>query len=332
MKNIRETPQSCTIYSERESILSKDTGTNYTGKEKGLVFHIIHGSFVDGYGIRTTIFLKGCPLRCLWCCNPEGQTGHPELKYTASNCNGCGKCIDVCPEGAIQINPLLEKAQIDRKLCDNCGKCIDVCYTGALQYFGTYYTVDELFEIIRKDEQYYRSSGGGATIGGGEPTFQASFTYALMKQCQENFIHVAIDTCGYTTTQEQFKILAEADLLLYDIKGLDPIAHKYNTGVSNEIILSNLKKLNDMGKSIIIRIPIVPKLSIGKNVEDIAAMLIKLKSIERVDLLPYHTYGTIKYEQLDREYTISTRLDAQALAENTKKTLERYGLNVQLGG
>ena len=98
--------------------MTKDTGTNYTDKEKGLIFHIIHGSFVDGYGIRTTIFLKGCPLRCLWCCNPEGQSGHPELKYTALNCNGCGKCIDVCPKGAIQINPLLEKAQIDRKLCD----------------------------------------------------------------------------------------------------------------------------------------------------------------------------------------------------------------------
>lgn len=311
----------------------RDTGTNYMGNEKGLVFHIIHGSFVDGYGIRTTIFLKGCPLRCLWCCNPEGQTGHPELKYTASNCNGCGKCIDVCPKGAIQINPLLEKAQIDRKLCDNCGKCIDVCYAGALEYFGTYYTVDELFEIIKKDEQYYRSSGGGATIGGGEPTFQSRFTYALLKKCQDNYIHVAIDTCGYTTTEEQLKILTEADLLLYDLKGLDLNSHMKNTGISTKIILSNLKKLNDMGKSIIIRVPVIPGLTVTeKNMETIAAFLSRLKFIERVDLLPYHTYGTIKYEQLGREYTLKTLLNAQELTDDTKRVFERYGLNVQLGG
>jgi pyruvate formate lyase activating enzyme len=133
------------------------------GSEKGLVFQIIHGSFVDGYGIRTTLFLKACPLRCRWCCNPEGQRGYPELKYTASYCNGCARCIDVCPVSAIQLDPKLERVQIDRESCTNCEKCIDHCYTGALQYFGTYYTVDDLFDIIRKDEQYYRSSGGGVT-------------------------------------------------------------------------------------------------------------------------------------------------------------------------
>jgi len=331
--NIRERAQSCIPYSERESMVSRDTGPNYMGNEKGLIFHIIHGSFVDGYGIRTTIFLKGCPLRCLWCCNPEGQSGYHELKYTASNCNGCGKCVDVCPAGAIRLDPLLEKAQIDRKLCDNCGKCIDVCYAGALEYFGIYYTVDELFEIIKKDEQYYRSSGGGATIGGGEPVFQAHFTYALMKKCQENYIHVAIDTCGYATTAEQLKILAEADLLLYDLKELDLNSHMKNTGVSNKIILSNLKKLNDMGKSIIIRVPVIPGLTVTeKNMETIAVFLSRLKSIERIDLLPYHTYGTIKYEQLGREYKLNTLLNAQELADDTKRVFERYGLNVQMGG
>jgi pyruvate formate lyase activating enzyme len=308
-------------------------GKNYTGKEKGLVFHTIHGSFVDGYGIRTTVFLKGCPLRCLWCCNPEGQMGYQELKYTVTECNSCGKCLKTCPEGALRLDYVLGKIMIHRRLCTNCGKCISVCYTGALQYFGIYYTVDEVFNIIKKDEQYYRSSGGGATIGGGEPLFQACFTYALMKTCQENYIHVAIDTCGYAVSEEQFRILSEADLLLYDLKGLDPDVHVKYTGVSNEIIISNLKKLNDMGKSIIIRIPVIPRLTVNEdNVEDIAAMLAQLKSIERVDLLPYHMYGTIKYQQLGREYTLGILSDVQALTESTKRILESYGLNVQLGG
>jgi pyruvate formate lyase activating enzyme len=311
----------------------KEKNKNTPDNEKGLIFHIIHGSFVDGYGIRTTVFLKGCPLRCLWCCNPEGQATYPEIQYKISDCNNCGRCIGVCPKNAIKVNPLLEKVQIDRKLCDNCGDCIGVCYAGALQYFGTYYTVNELFEIIKKDEQYYRSSGGGATIGGGEPTFQASFTYSLMKKCQQNYIHVAIDTCGYATTEEQFKILAEADLLLYDLKGLDAISHKGNTGVSNEIILFNLKTLNDMGKPIIIRIPVIPELTINEtNMKSIATILGQLKSVERVDLLPYHTYGVIKYEQLGKKYGLKTSTDAQPLTENMKHTLESFGLNVQLGG
>ena len=304
-----------------------------TDNEKGLVFHITHGSFVDGYGIRTTVFLKGCPLRCAWCCNPEGQASYPELKYTIKDCNNCGRCIDVCPKNAIKVNPLLEKVQIDRKLCDNCGACIGVCYTGSLQYFGTYYTVDELFDIIKKDEQYYRSSGGGVTIGGGEPTFQPDFTYAFMKKCRQNYIHVAIDTCGYAVAENQFKILTEADLLLYDLKGLDTITHAKNTGVSNEIILFNLIKLADMGKSIIIRIPVIPELNVNEtNIRDIGALLKQLKSIERVDLLPYHTYGVIKYEQLGKKYALSTAVDAQLFTKNIKQILESFGLNVQLGG
>jgi pyruvate formate lyase activating enzyme len=311
----------------------KEKGENTPDNEKGLVFHIIHGSFVDGYGIRTTIFLKGCPLKCLWCCNPEGQAVYPEIKFTFNDCNYCGRCIDVCPKNAIKVNPLLEKIQIDRKLCDSCGACISVCYTGALQYFGTYYAVNELFEIIKKDEQYYRSSGGGVTIGGGEPTFQPGFTYALMKKCQQNYIHVAIDTCGYADTEEQFEILAEADLLLYDLKGLEVMAHKKSTGVSNEIILFNLKKLADLGKSIIIRIPIIPELTVNEtNIREIGALLKQLKSIERVDLLPYHTYGVIKYDQLGKKYALSTTIDAQPLTRNIKQILESFGLNVQLGG
>lgn len=303
--------------------------------KSGLIFHIIRGSFVDGYGVRTTVFLKGCPLSCIWCCNPEGQHGHPEIKFTPSECDGCGRCVPVCPTNAIQLEPKSggDRIKIDRELCTNCGKCIEVCYTGALDCFGKYYTVDELFDIVKKDEQFYRTSGGGVTIGGGEPTFQPLFTYALLRKCKENYIHTAVDTCGYTLTSEGLKVLEEADLLLYDIKGIDPKEHFKNTSVSNELILSTLKRLDAMGKTIIIRVPIVPGYTdSAQNIESTAKFLSRLKSVERVDLLAYHEYGGVKYGQLGREYKLHIQLPTEEQLNAIKATFERYGLNVQLGG
>jgi len=301
---------------------------------RGLIFHIIHGSFVDGYGIRTTVFLKGCPLRCSWCCNPEGQQGHIELKVNPSVCDSCGRCLQTCPENAIKIdqNEKEGRIKIDRTRCTNCGKCIAVCFKGALDSFGKYYTVNELFDIIKKDEQYYRASGGGVTIGGGEPTFQPLFTRAFMRKCHENYIHTALDTCGYTDS-EGLKILEEADLLLFDLKGIDPMKHLKNTGVSNEIILSNLKRLNAIGKPIIIRAPIIPGFT--DATEDIittAEFLSELKSVERVDLLAYHEYGRIKYGQLGMEYNLNVQPPAEEYMNDIKSTFERYGLKAQLGG
>jgi pyruvate formate lyase activating enzyme len=301
----------------------------------GLIFHIIHGSFVDGYGVRTTVFLKGCPLRCIWCCNPEGQQGHPELKFTSSACDGCGRCIPACPPGAIQLDAGTgdDKLRIDRALCTNCGKCLEICYKEALGCFGSYVTVDELFNIVKKDEQFYRASGGGVTIGGGEPTFQPLFTHALLRKCQENYIHTAVDTCGYTLTGEGFKILEEADLLLYDLKHMNPAAHRKLTGVSNEPILKNLQRLNDMGKAIIIRIPLIPGYTdSAQNVKATAEFLAKLKSVARVDLLAYHQYGSVKYGQLGRVYQLHIPPHTQEHLDDIKQSFERYGLNVQMGG
>jgi pyruvate formate lyase activating enzyme len=301
----------------------------------GLIFHIITGSFVDGYGVRTTVFLKGCPLRCLWCCNPEGQQEHPEIKSTASKCDGCGRCVPVCPTKAIQLNPKLEddKLKIDRELCTNCGDCIKVCYTGALDYFGKYVTVDELFDIVKKGEQFYRDSGGGVTIGGGEPTFQPLFTHALLRKFKENYIHAALDTCGYTKNGEGLKCLDEADLLLYDIKHMEPKEHLKCTGVSNEPILKNIKRSADMGKPIIIRIPLIPGYNdSAQNIKATAEFLSRLKSVERVDLLAYHQYGKVKYRQLGRVYKLDVQPPAQEHLNEIKDTFERYGLNVQLGG
>lgn len=301
---------------------------------KGVLFHIIHGSFVDGYGIRTTIFLKGCPLRCHWCCNPEGQLPTPELKFSASLCNCCGNCVDVCPEKAIKTTADKQTpVTIDRKLCTNCGECIKVCYTSALEWFGKYYTVDEVFDIIKKDTPFYRSSGGGVSIGGGEPTSQAEFTHALMRKCQENNIHTAVDTCGYTINEKGLEVLEQADLLLFDLKGIDPEEHLRNTGVSNERIFSNLKHLNDTGRPIIVRVPLIPgRTDSPQNIQREIELLAGLKSVERVDIMAYHEYGRIKYEQLGKEYSLAAKPYSETYLEDIKKLFEQAGLTVQLGG
>lgn len=303
--------------------------------KSGIIFNIVHGSFVDGYGVRTTIFLKGCPLRCVWCCNPEGQNIHPEIKFIPSQCNECGRCIEVCPTYAIEFNSdsIENRLKINRELCTNCGKCIEVCYTGAFENIGEYISIQELLSIVKRGEQFYRDSGGGVTIGGGEPTFQPSFTLEFIRECKKYYLHTAVDTCGYTLTREAFSVLKEADLLLFDLKGIDPKRHFENTGVSNEIILNNLIKLDKLKKQIIVRLPIIPDLTDSiENIVSVAKFLSTLKTIQRVDLLPYHEYGKIKYTQLGKHYYPPLRKITQSELNNIKHQLECYGLNVQFGG
>ncbi len=302
---------------------------------RGIVFHIIHGSFVDGHGVRTTVFLKGCPLKCAWCCNPEGQAGHLEIKITSGKCNGCKKCMGICPNRAISLNGEGEnvRVSIDRGLCTNCKECIEVCFTGALEVFGKDMSVGEVFHIVQQDRLYYQHSGGGVTIGGGEPTSQPSFTYGLLKNCQTSGIHTAVDTCGYVMDHEGYKVLEEADLLLYDLKGVDPLEHMSNTGVSNERILDNLKRLAAMNKPIIIRAPIVPGYNDSQQgIRRMAEFLSKLKSVERVDLLPYHKYGTVKYGQLGRIFKLNVQPPGMEYMSRLKSTFEHYGLKTQVGG
>lgn len=302
---------------------------------QGLVFQVIHGSFVDGPGIRTTVFLKGCPLSCLWCCNPEGQKMHPELKVTAGLCTKCGNCIPVCPEGAMRLGEGPEEAPIivDHSLCANCLKCVDVCYTGALESFGVYHTVDELFDLVKKDERYYSDSGGGVTIGGGEPTLQPAFVRAFLRKCRDHCIHTALDTCGYTTSEEGVRALEEADLLLYDIKGFDPAQHFVDTAVYNDVMLDNLRHMNEIGKPVIIRFPIVPgHTDSDEQVDAVARFLSGLRVIQRVDLMAYHQYGIVKYDQLGKEYPLEVERPSDERMEEIKARLEGYGLRVQLGG
>ncbi len=291
---------------------------------------------MDGYGTRTTVFLKGCPLSCIWCCNPEGQGGIVEIKLTSSKCNGCGRCLPVCPAGAVDLDlgREEEKLRVDRMLCTNCGKCIEVCFTGALDCFGKYFTVDELFDVVKRDEPYYEASGGGVTIGGGEPTFQAGFVLRFLRKCRENYIHTALDTCGYTMTPDGVQALDEADLLLFDLKGMDSDQHLRNTGLSNRLILENLKRRNGLRKPIIIRVPLIPGYTdSNQNLKATAQFLSGLKHVERVDLLAVHEYGKVKYGQLGKEYRLKNiRPLSQERLEEIKALFERHGLKAQLGG
>ena len=298
---------------------------------KGLIFNIVHSSFVDGYGIRTTIFLKGCPLRCVWCCNPEGQSTEPELRVTYDNCDGCGLCVPRCKEGALSIKDNL--VSVDRDKCIGCAECVDSCFKGALDMFGTWYTVDEMFKIVKKEQDYYRATGGGLTIGGGEATLWPDFVLELIDLCHENYIHVAIDTCGHATSEKGLECLKKADLLLFDIKGLDPESHKENTGVYNDVIQGNLRLLSDLRKPIIIRLPIITHYNDSEDeLRKTAEFISGLRSVERVDLIPVHEYSMVKYRQIDKDYKLSSEPVSDERQERLLELFKSYGLNAQIGG
>lgn len=300
---------------------------------KCIVFNIAYGSYVDGPGSRTTVFLKGCPLRCLWCCNSEGQLKAPELKLETEICTGCGRCENICSENAIHLENG-KITEIDRTKCNMCGKCVSACYMDAIDTFGKEYSVDELMEIILRDKDYFDATGGGVTIGGGEPTMHWQFTGELIRRLHAESIHVALDTCGYTVSPEARALLDEADLLLFDVKGFDPEEHKKNTGVSNELILRNLHEMDAAGKPIIVRMPVIPGCNDSEEtIRAEAEMLSKLKSLIRIDMIPYHDYGKIKFGQRGAAYPLEgkeklpdDRVDA------IRSILESYGLTVQIGG
>jgi len=297
---------------------------------RAIIFNKVQGSFVDGWGVRTTIFLKGCPLKCKWCCNPEGQSFSPELKVIYDDCNGCGRCVALCSRGALSMAD--GKVVVDRAKCDVCGECADFCYTGALSPFGELYTVEEMFRYLKKDKVFYEASGGGVTIGGGEATCFPDFVLPLIDLLHGENIKVAIDSCGYVTTEAGRKIYEKADLVLFDIKGLRH--HRENTGVDNDIIWENLRWLNSIGKEVIIRMPIIP----GYNddwdeIQEEAELLSQLRCISRIDILPYHPYGISKYREIGKEYAIpeGTKVPPE-YQQKIKELFESKGFLTQLGG
>jgi len=296
---------------------------------QGWVFDIQRYSINDGPGIRTTVFLKGCPLGCLWCDNPESQLKMPELLYLPSLCINCQRCVSVCPNGATTVGPD-ERIQIDRSLCQVCGKCVEVCPTGARVIVGELMTVEEVFQVVSKDTLFYRNSGGGVTTSGGEPTHQPEFLKALLARCQEAGLHTALDTCGLVDWQTLEEILEYVDLVLFDLKHMDSEVHRNLTGVGNEIILQNLENTAKR-KSVVVRIPLVPGYTDSKtNIEASGEFLSRI-GISRVDVVPYHQLGVGKYERLGKKYALSG-LEAMSdeRTELCMEILERYGLHVDV--
>ena len=304
--------------------------------ETPYIFNIQKFSTHDGDGVRTTIFFKGCPLRCMWCHNPESQHYYKELIFHHHKCTACGRCVAKCKQGA---NSIVDgKIVFDRSKCTACGVCTDWCITEARELAGKEYTVDALVKEAMKDKIFYEQSGGGVTLSGGEVMTSQHMDYVeeVCRKLHENGVSVFIDTSGYTDYENLKRILPYVDVFLYDIKVMDPEDHKKYIGVDNSLILENLKKLSDEGAGLYIRLPIIQQVNAtDEHIESVIHFL-KENNIHarQVNLLPYHDIGKGKYASLDMEYhDDEMSVPVSELMEHFKSMFVEQGFNkVNIGG
>ena len=272
--------------------------------KEGIVFNIQKFSINDGPGIRTNVFMKGCPLNCIWCHNPESKSAKTELFYDAKKCVGCQKCKAVCEHNGHSFENGIHV--YDRSGCIACGECAENCLLDALEGVGEKKTVSEVMKEVMKDKLFYDNSGGGITLSGGEPMMQFEFTYELLKAAKEQGLHTCMETCGFAAA-ERYKAVADlVDIFLFDYKETDTEKHKEFTGVTNELILSNLKMLDDMGAKTVLRCPIIPTLNDREDhLVGIANTANSLKHVLEINIEPYHPLGQGKSEMLQKEYALS---------------------------
>lgn len=300
--------------------------------DQGVIFDIRRFSIHDGPGIRTTVFMKGCPLRCLWCHNPESQSPYPELILQPRRCTSCGDCIEACPSGAIYRDG--EQILTDRDLCTLCQTCTKVCFAEARQFTGREMSVEQVMVEILRDSAFYEHSGGGVTFSGGEPLFQPEFLRALLQACKAQEIHTALDSCGFAPFEVFESLRGLVDLFLFDLKHMDDFTHRELTGVSNQQILENLGALSRMGHTIHLRIPLIPDHNDDDvHLQHMAGFAAGLPSLERVDLLPYHASGLEKYSRLNKS-SLSPALQpySETRLNEISAIFQAYGLETNLGG
>jgi pyruvate formate lyase activating enzyme len=295
-----------------------------SGSRKAIVFNVQRFSTEDGPGIRTTVFLKGCPLSCLWCHNPEGISPRPQLLWYEARCIGARDCLKACPEKALELTP--QGLKIDRDRCTVCGVCAEACPAVALEVIGKEWRLEELLVEVKKDEAFYRTSGGGVTLGGGEPMAQAEFVAAFLGRCKEEALHTALDTSGIAAWSLYEKVLPHVDLFLFDLKQMDPEEHERTAGVKLAPILENARRLGRQKTRVWVRTPIIPGYTdTEENVRAVARFVAReMPNAERYDLLAFNNLCAAQYERLGirfplKEAPLMRREDMEALKRAAEK-------------
>jgi pyruvate formate lyase activating enzyme len=298
---------------------------------KGAIFDIQRYSIHDGPGIRTVVFFKGCPLKCPWCSNPEAQNTSEEIEYSRMDCFLCLCCVDACSERALTHGE--EGIHVDREKCSLCGKCVEVCLSGGIRQVRKMVTVEEVLQIVEKDRAFYESSGGGITLSGGEPLSQHEFASSLLQASKQRGLHTCIETTGYQQWKHCLQVIRYADTVLFDLKIWNPASHRKIVGVSNEMILKNARKIVELGKELIIRVPLIP--GYNDNPENLGGFVgfARQIGVAEMHLLPYHRLGESKYDRLGRSYPLKdlqppTREEMNKVGDE----LTTHGIKIQIGG